>query len=317
MTDCSDTSRAGMTINAYCRSLATPWLFDDLRSHLANAGAVPSEEPIPDADSFICIRAQELDKSPGLACTVVQLHSLAWDHHVRYDLLARVYGIVATHPEQLERARANGVDVDSKAVLLRPIGALRQFTLRESMPDVFTAGWVGRPIRWEGRDIKRLHLFVDAVTEVHRWGISIRAMLVGERLHEAESALRKAGVAVEYHPRETTPIEAYPALYQQMDVCVVTAEREPGPLCIYEALACGVPVIGTVDGQAHHVEEWGVKMFLAPPTAEGMAEFLGAALAWRDVDFAERDVQWRSSMEDYWLEEWAAENVELARGLTR
>lgn len=302
-------------INAYCRSLATPWLFDDLRGHLSSAGAVPSEEPLPDADAWICIRSQELGKSPDLSRTVVQLHSLAWQHHEDPELLRRVGGIVATHPDQLERARANGVDVDSKAVLLRPIGALRQFTLRESMPDVFTAGWVGRPIRWEGRDIKRLHLFVDAVTEVHRQGIPIRAMLVGERLHEAEGALRKAGVAVEYHARETTPIEAYPALYHQMDVCVVTAEREPGPLCIYEALACGVPVIGTLDGQAHHVDEWGCEVLLSEPSPHALAAAL-ASVSSGDEGFALRE-RWRSSVRRWWLEEWAAENVELARGLTR
>lgn len=297
-------------INPYCRSLG--WLFDDLKRHLRDASpsVIASEDPDPDADAYICIRTSELSRSPDLPRTIVQLHSLIWDHHLDVQALREVGGIVVTHPKQLDTLQELGIALDRKAILCRPIGSLEWFTLRDSMPDTFTVGWVGRPILWRGRDIKRLSLFVEAVKLAHRQ-TEVRALLVGERLRNAGAELRKAGVSVELHERADTPISSYPALYHRMDALVVTAEPEPGPLSVWEALACGVPVVSTPRSWVR----WSLPMVVAEPNPEALAARLVEVAGQREELFANRE--FLRAAQPWWLEDWCRENVVMAEHLAK
>lgn len=69
-------------------------------------------------------------------------------------------------------------------------------------------------------------------------------------------------VSLEFHPDE--PIETYPSLYASLDAVLVTSKTEGGPMCVMEALACGITVISTPGGYAnefltrrdHQDESW-------------------------------------------------------------
>lgn len=293
-------------INAYCAPRG--WLFDDIREHLADAGAIPSDEPLPDADAWICIRSQELVKSPDLSRTVVQVHSLAWDHHTDYGLLREVGGIIATHPDQLTRAESAGVDLAGKRIHCGPIGAPLSFVPGSRPSRGYVVGWVGRPVRWQGRDIKRVDLYVETMVEARRQGLPVSALLVGERLREAAGRLRKAGIPTEYRDRSETPYRDYPALYRRMSACMVTAELEPGPLCVFEALACGVPVVGTIDGQAHHAKAWGLPLVLRRPKPTEMVRGLWDARDRCSARHLSRQMPYR-------LEDWARKCVRVAEAV--
>ncbi|MCK7496528.1 MAG: hypothetical protein MZW92_40675 [Comamonadaceae bacterium] len=101
----------------------------------------------------------------------------------------------------------SGIDLAAKRIVERPVGALGAFTTRSAMADEFTVGWVGRPVVHGGTDIKRVAWFVDAVRAA---GGPLRAVLLGERLESAHTALRRRGIDCRYLRKSVYPIERYP-----------------------------------------------------------------------------------------------------------
>ena len=297
------------------------WFFEDLKRHFGAAHrpgvrVVVSDRPRRDADSWIVIRTHEAAASPDPARTVVQIHDMFDAGLYRPGgkrAAVRQCGAVSfTHPDQRAILEASGVPLAGKAVLDRPIGALEAFGLRPSVPDRFTVGWVGRPVRHSGKDLKRVDCVVQAI---RRLGADVRVVLVGERLEAQHRELTAAGVACTYHRRARTPIERYPEHYKGLDCLAVFSTSEAGPMCLFEALATGVPVVSSPVGWAPQLLSDGENGFLVDSVPEMVAAF-ERIRAERRRWFARRG-RIRESLGGHTLESWVDANLDLALGLAQ
>lgn len=323
-----------MLINPYCRNWG--WLFEDFKAGF-DAVEIPgvevrsSEAPIPEADAWICIRTDEAGACPDPSRCVVQVHDFR-EHRFSIHTGAISY----VHPRQATTApRPHG----STLTTCRPIGARRLFTLRDSMPERFTVGWVGRDVVYQGRDIKRPQLFVNAVKAARAAGVEVDAALYGPGLERYASQL--GGVLMARKDFDGSLVVSgdgctlYPdgdraaslrAFYHSIDALIVTCEPEPGPLSIYEALACGVPVISTGAGAADVVldrmrQRWRLlypddehPKYTAPEDADELARRIGIASRDRRSMFYYHREDIRASV-THWQDGpggWLEENVRLA-----
>jgi glycosyltransferase involved in cell wall biosynthesis len=214
---------------------------------------------------------------------------------------------VLTHPAQRAILAGSGIDLAAKRIVERPVGALGAFTLRGRMAEEFTVGWIGRPVVHGGSDVKRVAWFVDAVRAA---GGPLRALLLGERLEAAHTALRRRGVDCRYLRKSVYPIERFPYIYQGLDCVVISSSVEAGPLSLFEALASGVPVVSTPVGWAVELIRDGENGLLVE-TVEQMAAALRRVRAERAAWF-ERRAAIRASLAGHTLEGWVEANVELA-----
>jgi D-inositol-3-phosphate glycosyltransferase len=144
-------------------------------------------------------------------------------------------------------------------------------------PSAWLAGTVGRYDRGKGQE----HL-VRAVARLRREGLEVGALLLGEetrgeRQEYGRFLARLAadeGVADRVHFR---PFRAdVEVAYRALDVFALTSLGETYGLVTIEALASGLPVVGTAAGGTPEIVEDGVTGTLVPP-ADPVA--LAAALA--------------------------------------
>src|SRR5215469_10286045 len=233
-----------------CVKGSDDWLFGDLRkgfqsTHLEDVEVIPTETPVQNADSWIFIRTGEAANSPDFSRTVVCIHDL-YDHDDLYGpgkarrqaLQAR--GVVLCHPQQRQILQNAGIDLSKSLVLERPLGALREFTVRRSYAgDQFRVGWVGRE-----HARKRTAWFAEAMQYFAAGKTDVVAVLIGKELGPLSQRLCGNGIWCEHFDRTQISIRDYPALYQQLDCVVITGDAaEAGPLPLFEALATGVPVV--------------------------------------------------------------------------
>lgn len=303
-----------MIINAYCRDKG--WLFEDFKHHfesywLRDGQVIATETPDPFADAWVSIRSSEIELSPDLSRTVAQIHCqqphLIGDPWV-CEALSKVGALSFTHYEQPKILRQMGVQLDGKPVLLRPVGALEAFELRDQLPGTFTVGWSGRNTGAKGLD-----LFVDAVVLASE-EVGLKVRLIGEQLEDVESRLVDRGIRTELYRRALYPIEKYPELYAGLDVLLITSESEAGPLPLFEALACGVPVISSSVGWAERLIDDGETGALCMRLASCMAQQIENIYRNR-ADWFERRHLIRASLMGFTLEDWITENINLARSL--
>jgi glycosyltransferase involved in cell wall biosynthesis len=297
------------------------WFFEDLKRHFAHAGrpgvrVAVSERPRRDADAWIVIRTHEAAASPDPARTLVQIHDMfdagLYKPDGKRASVRRCGAVSFTHPGQRAILEASGVSLAGKAVLDRPIGALEAFDLRSNAPERFTVGWFGRPVRHLGKDLKRVDCVVQAI---RRLGDDVRVVLVGERLEAQHRKLAAAGVECVYHRRAKNPIDRYPDHYKGLDCLAVYSTSEAGPLCLFEALASGVPVVSSRVGWAPRLLADSDNGFLVDSVPE-MVEAFERIRAERHDWFARR-ASIRESLGGYTLESWVAANLDLALDLAQ
>src|SRR5688572_23230950 len=135
-------------------------------------------------------------------------------------------------------------------------------------------------------------------------------MLLGDRLDAAHNALTSARVPYAYPRRQDNPIERYPALYHRFDCLVISSLSEAGPLSLFEAMACGIPVVSTRVGWAPALVEHEVTGFLVDTVEETRAA-IRAVLTQRDFWHAQR-MTIRERVSGMTLESWIDENLKLA-----
>lgn len=241
-------------INVYAADYG--WLFEDLKRHFAGLDEASgyavsvSDAPLREADAWVALRPRETAASPDPKRTVVCLHDLAggarhYGEEGDRRAVREAGGVVLSHPAQRGLLRDAGITLDGKATLERPLGALKIFTRRPGLPEVFSVGWVGRNLAR-----KRVRWFVQAVRELHAAEAGVRAVLVGDLLEEVAGELRAGGIECRLYPRSSYNIEQYPELYHALDCVVITGTSEAGPLPLFEALATGLPVVSTPVGWA-------------------------------------------------------------------
>jgi glycosyltransferase involved in cell wall biosynthesis len=311
-----------LRINVVARDCG--WLFEDLKRHFVAASdrnflVTASERPQRNADRWIFLRTHEATASPNAARTVVQIHDLFDDGlyrpgGFRSGAVRRSGAIVLTHPRQREILSDSGISLEGKTVVCRPLGALSAFSVRQTFPEVFSVGWVGRPVFRRKRDVKRVDWLVDALRRLRTDRTPTRVLLVGERLGDAARALTDAGIECSYHHRRTTPIEQYPGLYHQLDVLVVTSRLAAGPNSLFEALASGVPVISTRTGWAPMLVKPAENGDLVDSVDE-LVDALRSTCTERETWFDRRDAI-RRSLGEATVESWVEENLAAAAALS-
>lgn len=305
-----------------CVKGSDDWLFGDLQrgfqsTRVDGVEVMPTEIPVQNADGWIFIRTGEAANSPDLSRTVVCLHDL-YDHDGMYEpgqprrqaLQAR--GVVLCHSRQRQILRNAGIDLSRSLVLERPLGALRQFTVRKSYDGgQFRVGWVGRE-----HARKRTTWFAEAMQCFAAGTDDLVAVLIGKELGQLCQCLRGNGVSCEHFDRTYISIRDYPALYQQLDCVVITSSTEAGPLPLFEALATGVPVISTPVGWAPHLASKAPGFVFLADSPKGIAAHLETVRSRRAEMFASR-LQIAAAVEDYHLDDWFQQVLQLAAALAR
>jgi glycosyltransferase involved in cell wall biosynthesis len=246
---------------------------------------------------------------------VVQIHAL--DPHLilgnsparNLEAINACGALTFTHPAQPALLRRMGVSLANKKALLRPIGALGIFHTRTAMSAEPTFAWVGRDT---GAN-KRTAVFCDAIERLAAKA-DISAILVGENLEPHFERLAHTVWCSELRERRNTPIEDYPAIYQRCDAIVITSVQEAGPMCLYEALASGVPVVTTRCGWAEYLIQDGVNGYIVDD-----GKHLVDDIAHRLLDIASHRTEWferreliAASLMGWRLEGWIEDNVKLA-----
>ena len=116
----------------------------------------------------------------------------------------------------------------------------------------FTVGYVGRLVPEKGID--------DAITALAQLPEHVRMHIVGAGQHE--SALRQhatqLGVSQRITWQKPVSSDLMPSVMQQFDALVLPSRttanwKEPFGRVLIEAMACGVPVIGSSSGEIPHV----------------------------------------------------------------
>jgi glycosyltransferase involved in cell wall biosynthesis len=313
--------RPPLKINV-CVKGSDGWLFGDLRkgfqrTHVDGVEVMATETPVQNADGWIFIRTGEAANSPDLSRTVVCIHDL-YDHDGIYRpgqprrqaLQAR--GVVLCHPRQRQILQDAGIDLSQSLVLERPLGALREFTVRKNYDgSQFRVGWVGRE-----HARKRTSWFAEAMLYFADDNRDVVAVLIGKGLELLCQRLRTDAIACEHFDRNHVSIHHYPGLYQRLDCVVITSSTEAGPLPLFEALATGVPVVSTPVGWAPYLAGKAPDFIFLADSAKNIAAHLETIRSRRKEIFASR-FQIAALVEDYCLEDWFREVLQLAAVLAR
>ncbi len=308
--------RPPLKINV-CVKGSDDWLFGDLRrgfqrTHVDGVEVMPTEIPVQNADGWIFIRTGEAANSPDLSRTVVCVHDL-YDHGGMYApgqprrqaLQAR--GVVLCHPRQRQILQDAGIDLSRSLVLERPLGALREFTVRKSYDGFqFRVGWVGRE-----HARKRTTWFAEAMQYFAADKSYVVAVLIGKELAPLFRRLRGDGIACKYFDRAHVSTRDYPALYQQLDCVVITSSTEAGPLPLFEALATGVPVVSTRVGWASHLASKAPDFILLADSPKDIAAHLEMIRCRREEMFAAR-FRIAALVKDFYLDDWFQQVLQLA-----
>jgi len=305
-----------------CVKGSDDWLFEDLRrgfqsTHVDGVEVMPTETPVQNANGWIFIRTGEAANSPDFSRTVVCIHDL-YDHDGLYGpgqprrQALQAQGVVLCHPRQRQILEDAGIDLSKSLVLERPLGALRQFTVRRSCGGgQFRVGWVGRE---QAR--KRTTWFAEAMQYFAVGKTDVVAVLIGKELGPLYQRLRADGIACEYFDRAHVSIHSYPALYQQLDCVVITSSTEAGPLPLFEALATGVPVVSTPVGWAPHLASKAPEFVFLADSSKHIATHLETIRSRRAEMLASR-FQIAALVEGYHLDDWFQEVLQLAAVLAR
>jgi glycosyltransferase involved in cell wall biosynthesis len=292
------------------------WVFEDLKRLFVQRGAqhvrvVSTERPLRNADGWIFVRTKEATDAPDPLRTTVQVHDMFDNGRYRTsgerDCVRACRGLSLSHPQQRQILEASDVPLTEKQVLVRALGWRSAFEPRSDCGGPFTVAWVGRPTTHDGVEVKRVDWFVEAIRPMAG---QVNVALLGDRLDAAHRALRNANVTCTYLRRQDNPIERYPARYHRFDCLVISSMSEAGPLSLFEAMACGIPVVSTRVGWAPTLVEHGVTGFLVD-TVEEMRSAIEAISNGRPFWHAQRATI-RERVSGMTLESWIDENLKLA-----
>lgn len=305
-------------INVYAENKG--WLFEDLKNHFRSLGRrgdleiVVTDKPNRSCDGWVCLRTNEGDLSPVLSRTAICIHDLfcepgMYDPSGSRKSVRSAGALVLCHPEQRKILRREGVPIDRRAVLERPLGALKIFSAREELPQKFRIGWVGRNhIR------KRLGWFLEAVTSMELATADFEVVLIGEGLGGAASILEGRGIRCRYYDRKDYSIDVYPSLYKELDCLVITSSTDAGPLPLFEALATGLVVVSTPVGWAPHFDQRFPRYVRLANDIDEIKSHLSNIAKERDSIFSERTAI-SATVSQWSLDDWIREVVGVAGSL--
>jgi glycosyltransferase involved in cell wall biosynthesis len=315
ITNYGTTARRDTVINVFAQDFG--WLFEDIKAHFekhAKEGVsiITSNRAMRNADAWIMLRVTEKCGYADPQRTIAQIHDMtdaaAYKPTGARRRVAECGGVSMTHTDQVDILEEAGVVLEDKETLVRPIGALDIFTVRETMPEEFTIGWVGRPRKlWEIKDAKRMDWFCEIVGMM---GNRPRVILLGKQLEDIAERLESSLVPVTLISSEEVLIEEYPHYYHSMDCVLITSVSEGGPLCLFEALACGVPVVSTPVGWAPLLLVNKVNGYIA----ETVSDLLTAVedIQRQRHEWFQRRHEIVASLGRHTMQSWIEDNIKLA-----
>jgi glycosyltransferase involved in cell wall biosynthesis len=305
-------------INVYAENKG--WLFEDLKKHFRNLGRIGqleiivTEKPNPSCDAWVCLRTTDGDAAPDLSRTAICIHDLFCESGM-YDVAGSrrsvrdAGALVLCHPEQREILGREGVALDRRPMLERPLGALKIFSPGNELHQKFRIGWVGK-----NHLRKRLGWFLEAVTSIDLPSANFEVVLIGEGLGGAASILGTRGIGCRYFDRKDHEIDAYPSLYKELDCVVITSSTEAGPLPLFEALATGLVVVSTPVGWAPDLAKGFPRYVRLANSIDEIKVHLSRLAEERDSMFAERFAIARV-VSQWSLDDWIREVIVLAGSL--
>ena len=270
---------------------------------------------MPDARAYIYLRADEASRCPHPERATCQVHDQWGNWHGRFNGV-KVAGWSMTHPDQAAML-ARFVDLRGRRFLIHPIGAPEGWKPREHYDESrFHLAWVGRAVAF-----KRLSWYVQACAAVHENIPGFRAILLGANLEPWRDALGAAGVPVELRTKDSVGFDRYEGQYQGFDAVVICSDPdgdgenapkgEAHPMPLFEALACGVPVIASHVGYAPWLAPY---LFIGE---KGLRECILEAARNRPRDFARRQEFARLARQWGTLESWCVRNLRFAMEVAR
>ncbi len=201
--------------------------------------------------------------------------ALVWTYErwVQPRVFARADTVIGVSPVAL--AHRDG-DVD----LVPPGVDTNHFTPRRvaSSLDVTYVGRVQRSSRWKG-----IQVLIDSFPQILAQVPSARLVLVGDGDDLPSVRSRAAELGIDEHVvwRGALSGDELVRAYQQSAIVVLPSltESESFGMTLIEALACGVPVVGSDVGGIPYVIRDGVDGLLVPPgDVDGLAHALSALL---------------------------------------
>jgi glycosyltransferase involved in cell wall biosynthesis len=312
-------AKAVVTVNVVAANRG--WLFEDLKSHFQNLqldgiAVISSNRAIDNADVWIYLRAHEANQSPDKSRTLVQIHDQFDQGLYRQGgnrhVIKFCRAVCLTNPEQQSIIEASGINFTDKKLLLRPVGALNDFRLRQKQPEKFTLGWIGRPVDYLGEDFKRSHWLASSLKD-NSFKKQISVVLIGDRLDKTNQSLLSLGIDSHYFPRTQFGYHKYTAYYQNIDCVLITSKLAAGPNCLFESLACGIPVVATRCGWVEKLVVDGVNGIIVD-SPQAMSVAVESIYQNRDEWFSRREAI-RASVCEFSLNSWLEENIQLAVSL--
>ena len=199
---------------------------------------------------------------------------------------------------------------DGKKTMCRPIGVDSSFKLRTKMPKRFRLGWIGRAL-----PDKRVDDFCRVCGKATRHIEGFQAVLLGDRVTQFGKKLRDTKVDAKIIKKSDVGYAAFPGIYASLDAVVITSLSEAGPLVLFEALKCGVPVISTPVGWCGDLISNGENGWIESSPADmalRLREIADDRVAWWD-----KSAKIAATVEGMDLDAWLDETLEFAREVAR
>lgn len=121
---------------------------------------------------------------------------------------------------------------------------------------------------------KRSHILIDLAWQLNC--PAIHFVIVGGGWDDTVAKMRNAGASVDYFP--DLPDDQIPAVYNALDLLLVTGYIEGGPLTVLEALSAGVPVLAPKVGYAADLFGEGCHYSDVPDLVKTLQEFAKPSL---------------------------------------
>ncbi len=293
------------------------WFCEELQRHFLAASrsdleVTVSQRPQREAAAWIFLRAEEAATTPDPARTVVQIHdgTVGADRYRPGGERAHVAAcgaVVLAQPGQRQLLAAAGVDVAGKLVIERPIGAPAALAARRRLARRFTIANVGRPSSPSAHPWRSGDWFVDVV---ERLGYGLQVVLIGEGLEHQHRRLLRSRVQCRYFPRSRNGAQHVLRHYHDVDCVVIPPAADPWPLCLFEAMASGVPVVSAPVGWAPQLVRDGETGFLVGSVDEAV-QAIERVRAERAAWLARRGAI-REAIAGTSLESWVQANLDAA-----
>jgi 1,2-diacylglycerol 3-alpha-glucosyltransferase len=159
---------------------------------------------------------------------------------------------------------------------------------------------------------KNVEMLLDAFALAHRAAPTARLLLIGDGPSDAElkQHVQELGLQAQVQFAGALPYDRVPAALAQADVFASASVSEVHPLVFIEAMAIGLPCIGTLSPGVRDTVVDGRNGWLTEPSPESLAVVLIAALQ----DAGERTRRGEQALQDsrrYNIEDTAAQTLQL------